>query len=156
MTDGAAARVCLIQGANMVALGHRQPAFYGRTTAAELDAMLQDAAPRYGLSLDIHYVSREAEAIALIDRIDAGEARGLIMNPAGFLYAGRSLEARLKVMDAPFIEVHITNIEQRGKRSATAAAATGMIAGLGVGSYITALMAMGALLDRSPGRRNGV
>lgn len=141
-------RVLLIQGPNLVALGHREPRFYGRTTAAELDAMLLAEAPRHDLTIDIHYLSREAEAMALLDAAEDGAADGLIMNPAGFLYAGYGLLERLRLFSLPFVEVHITNIELRGKRSVTAPAADGMIAGLGTGSYITALHAMRALLDR--------
>ena len=140
--------VLLIQGPNLVALGHREPEFYGRTTARELDAILHEAATGYGLSLDIRYVSREGEAFELLDAAETGDAEGLIMNPAGFLYAGHALCERLHVFGLPFIEVHITNIELRGKQSVTAPAADGMIAGLGTASYIAALQAMRALLDR--------
>ena len=34
-------KVLLLQGANMRALGHRQPELYGRTTARELDTLLR-------------------------------------------------------------------------------------------------------------------
>lgn len=141
-------RILLIQGPNLVALGHREPQFYGRTTAAELDATLCAVAPEHHLMLDIHYLSREADAIDLIDAAERGAAEGLIMNPAGFLYAGHALCQRLLNFRPPFVEVHITNIELRGKRSVTAPVADGMIAGLGIGSYFTALHAMRALLDR--------
>jgi len=36
----ARARLLLIQGANLVWLGKREPEFYGKTSASELDAML--------------------------------------------------------------------------------------------------------------------
>jgi 3-dehydroquinate dehydratase-2 len=140
--------ILLIQGPNLVALGHREPRFYGTTTAAELDEMLRKAAPGHGLSLDIRYLSHEGEAIEALDDAEAGGAEGLIMNPAGFLYAGHALLARLQLFTLPFVEVHITNIELRGKQSVTAQAADGMIAGLGPGSYVTAIQAMRALLDK--------
>lgn len=140
-------RVLLIQGPNLVALGHREPQFYGRTTAAELDAILLAAAPDHGLSLDIRYLAREGDAFDLLDAAEGGAADGLIMNPAGFLYAGHALCERLQQFSLPFVEVHITNIELRGKRSVTASTADGMIAGLGAGSYVTAMYAMRALLD---------
>jgi 3-dehydroquinate dehydratase len=34
-------KILLVQGANLTFLGRREPAIYGTTTAAELDAMLQ-------------------------------------------------------------------------------------------------------------------
>ena len=144
-------RILLLQGPNLVALGHREPQYYGRTTTAELDAILTDAAPGHNLLLDIHYLSREGTAFDLLDSAEDGAADGLIMNPAGFLYAGHALCERLHQFRLPFVEVHITNIELRGKKSVTAPAADGMIAGLGVGSYLAALTAMRSLLDRRSG-----
>ena len=59
-------RILLVQGANMMYLGNREPEIYGTTTASELDAMLQEHAKTNGYSLDIYYTNVEGEAI---DRI---------------------------------------------------------------------------------------
>jgi len=37
-------QILLVQGANMVWLGKREPELYGTTTAAELDAILHEEA----------------------------------------------------------------------------------------------------------------
>ena len=43
-------KILLVQGANLTFLGRREPAIYGTTTAAELDAMLQCHAAKHGSS----------------------------------------------------------------------------------------------------------
>ena len=139
-------KLLLIQGANMEALGRRQPELYGTTTARELDALLRQQARKLGVSLDILYTSREGEAVSAICKAERGGIDGILFNPAGFLHAGHALRDCLKSIKAPAIEVHVTNIEKRGRRSATAEAAIGIVAGFGVASYVLALEAMVARL----------
>jgi len=136
----------LIQGANMEYLGRRQPELYGTTTAKQLDAIVRDHAASLGVTLDILYTNTEGEAVSAIYRADRAEVHGVLFNPAGFLHAGHALRDCLKSIRAPAIEIHMTNIEKRGRRSATAEAAVGMIAGFGVDSYLLALDAMVARL----------
>lgn len=138
----------LIQGANMEYLGKRQPDLYGTTTADELDAILRAAAGDTGIDLDIRYTNIDGEAIGWIYEADRGATDGLLMNPAGFLYAGHALRDCLKAVSLPYIEIHMTNIEQRGMRSTLAGEAVGMIAGFGIDSYLLALTAMQLIVGK--------
>lgn len=142
-------KILLMQGANMAWLGRRQPDIYGTTTAAELDDMLRGHASRLGCDLEIFYSHIEGEAIArLYQAVDEG-IDGLVMNPAGFTHAGYALRDAIYGCDGlPYIEVHISNIEVRGFRSALAEAAVGTIAGFGLDSYRLGLEAMMAHLSR--------
>lgn len=135
-------KLLLIQGANMEYLGFRQPEIYGTTTAAELDAMLQTDAADLGVTLDILYTNVEGEAITAIYRAVREKCDGLLMNPAGFLYAGYALRDCLKAVPLPYIEIHMSNIDARGMHSVTASESIGMVTGLGVQSYRWALAAM--------------
>jgi 3-dehydroquinate dehydratase II len=135
-------KLLLIQGANMEYLGKRQPEIYGRTTAAELDAMLMTEAARRKIELKIRYSNIEGEAINFIYEADRAGWDGLLMNPAGFHYAGHSLRDCLRGISMPMIEIHISNIDKRGMRSVTAEAAVGMISGFGLDSYFLAIEAM--------------
>ena len=137
-----AMKLLLVQGANMGHLGRRQPELYGTTTATELDSLLRRQARGLGVSLEILYTNTEGEAVTAIYKAERAGLDGLIFNPAGFLHAGHALRDCLKSIQAPAIEVHITNIEKRGYGSVTSEAATGMIAGFGVQSYVLALDAM--------------
>ncbi len=134
--------ILVIQGANMEWLGRRQPELYGTTTAAELDDMLRSWADDRGVSLDIVYTNIEGEAISRIyDAVRAG-TDGLLMNPAGFLYAGQALKDCIVGAAIPYVEVHITNIERRGMSSVLAPVADGVVYGLGLKSYELGLDAL--------------
>jgi 3-dehydroquinate dehydratase-2 len=140
-------QILLLQGANMVALGKRQPELYGTTTAAELDAIMLEEADRLGVTLDIRYSNVEGEAIDWIYQADDADVDGLLFNPAGFVYAGYALRDCLKAVSLLRVEVHMTNIDHRGMHSVTAEAADGMITGLGVDSYIHGLRALVRLIN---------
>ena len=135
-------KLLVLQGPNMSYLGRRQPELYGMTTAAELDQMLFEHARTHAYDLEIFYTHIEGEAIArLYQAVDEG-INGLVMNPAGFLYAGYALRDCLRAISFPYIEVHMTNIEKRGIHSVLAESSIGMIAGLGLDSYFLGLEAM--------------
>ena len=141
-------KILLLQGANMSFLGRRQPELYGTTTAAELDAMMTAHAAAQGVELLIHYTHVEGEAIArLYAAVDEGVA-GVLMNPAGFLYAGYALRDCLRALPIPCVEVHMTNIEARGMKSVTAEAAAGAVMGFGIDSYVVGFDALMRFLDR--------
>lgn len=61
------------------------------------------------------------------------------MNPAGFSYAGYALRDCIQEIRIPVIEVHLTNHFARDIHSVTAAAASGLVMGLGVEGYYLAL-----------------
>jgi 3-dehydroquinate dehydratase II len=129
----------------MAYLGKREPEIYGTTTAAELDRMLQQHAHARGFELEIFYTHIEGEAIARLFRAADEAVDGLLMNPAGFNYAGYALRDCLRAMPFPYVEVHISNIERRGIKSVTAGTARGVIAGFGLNSYTMGLDALLAI-----------
>ena len=130
-------------------LGRRQPEFYGTTSAAELDAMLLAYAKDNGFELEIFYSNIEGEAINRLYRaVDEG-FDGVVMNPAGFGYAGYALKDCLATLPFPYIEIHMSNIELRGIQPVTREVAKGVIFGFGIQSYFLGLDAMRGLLNRS-------
>ena len=74
-------RILLVQCANLTYLGKREPAIYGTTTPAQLDAMLQNHARANGYELTIYYTNVEGDAINRIyeaaDRGIDGDEHGL-------------------------------------------------------------------------------
>ncbi|MGE0418435.1 MAG: type II 3-dehydroquinate dehydratase [Acetobacteraceae bacterium] len=135
-------RILLLQGANLTYLGRREPAIYGTTTPAELDAMLQRHAQRHGYELQIFYTNVEGEAINRIYQATDEGVDGLVMNPAGFTYAGYALKDCVKGAALPYVEVHISSIAKRNIHCVLSDAAEGIITGFGMHSYILGLDAM--------------
>src|SRR6201989_2139465 len=125
-------KILLLQGANLTFLGRREPEIYGSTTPAELDAMLQHHAQQHGYQLEIFYTNVEGEAIKRIYRaVDEG-CDGLVMNPAGFTYAGFALKDCIKGSALPYVEVHISSIAKRNIHCVLSDAAGGRYTRFGV------------------------
>lgn len=141
-------KLLLVQGANMERLGRRAPELYGTTTAAELDALLLDRAADRGCTLEIVYTNQEAEAIEAIYRAADAGVQGLLINPAGFCYAGYALRDCIRESGLPAVEVHMTNLVRRGTRSVTRDVAQGYVAGLGIGSYLVGFDGLVALIKK--------
>src|SRR6476646_6629991 len=120
-------KILLLQGANLTFLGRREPEIYGSTTPGELDAMLRCHARYHAYQLEIFYTNMEGEAINCIYRaVDEG-FDGLVMNPAGFSYAGFALRDCIKGAGLPYVEVHISSIAKRNIHCVLSDVAEGII-----------------------------
>jgi 3-dehydroquinate dehydratase-2 len=137
-------RILLIQGPNMSYLGKREPEIYGRTTAAELDALCLAHAKKRGYELDIFYTHSESAAIERLYEADAQKMDGFVMNPAAFCVTGVAIANCIKAIPLPYVEVHVSNIDRRKVSSITAPEAVGVIHGFGINGY---MLALDALLD---------
>lgn len=154
MQHGRQLRILMLQGANMTWLGRREPERYGRTTAAELDAMMLDEAAKRGIELTIFYSNIEGEAINRIFQAAEDGVDGLLMNPAGFQYAGYALKDCLAAVRPvlPYVEVHITHRSIEGHlRTLTAEMCEGLVLGFGIDSYFLGLDGLVRLIERRRG-----
>jgi len=129
------AKILLIQGSNMNLLGIRQPEIYGKTTTVELDRMLLDYAKAKGFELEIFYTNSEGECIDRIIKAYHDKVDALVMNPGGFTYYGKAIGDTVKGLKIPYVEVHLSNHFVRDIHSVIAAAADGIIMGLGIQVY---------------------
>jgi len=143
--------VFLLNGPNLNLLGLREPHLYGSRTLADVEAMCRPVAERHGLDLQFRQTNREYEMVDWIQ--EARQSAGLVINPAGFTYNAVPVLDALKMCECPVVEVHISNIHKRAETEARwradsimSAAATGVIAGLGVHGYVLALEHLGHLL----------
>jgi 3-dehydroquinate dehydratase II len=141
-------KILLLQGANLTFLGRREPEIYGSTTPAELDAMLRRHAQDHAYQREIFYTNIEGEAINRIYQAVDEDFDGLVMNPAGFTYAGFALKDCIKGAGLPYVEVHISNIAKRNINCVLSDVAEGMITGFGIHSYILGLDAMLEILKK--------
>ncbi len=142
--------VYLLNGPNLNLLGLREPNIYGSQTLKDVEAMCRPVAERYGFALEFRQTNREYEMVDWIQ--EARLSAGLIINPAGFTYHAVPVLDALKMCECPVVEVHISNIHKRVTEahwradSIMTAAATGVIAGLGVKGYVLALEYIGQQL----------
>lgn len=134
-------RILVLHGPNLNLLGEREPEVYGRMSLAELNDRLQSEAERLGAELTIRQSNHEG---VLIDELHAARswAAGAILNPGGLSHSSVSLRDAIAAVGYPVIEVHLSNIYAREpfrRRSLTAGAARGVIAGLGWQGYLLGL-----------------
>ena len=133
--------ILLINGANVNALGRRDPRHYGTTTLAEIEEVMGSRAKELGVQLICFQSNHEG---ALIDCVQdhTAETDGIIINPGGLTHYGISFRDALEDSRLPVIEVHLSNIHAREpwrERSVTASVVVGQITGLGWRGYIYAL-----------------
>jgi 3-dehydroquinate dehydratase-2 len=134
--------VLVLHGPNLNLLGTREPAVYGRTTLAEIDADLAARAAGAGVRLASFQSNHEG---ALVDRIQqAGRDRDdfILINAGAYTHTSVALRDALSAVAIPFIEVHLSNVFAREPfrhHSYLSDIAVGVISGLGAGSYRAAL-----------------
>ena len=131
----------VLNGANLGRLGLREPEKYGTTTYAELVELVQDAGAQLGLEVQVRQTDDEGELLRWVHAAaDAGDP--VVINPGGWSHTSVVLRDALASLNAPLVEVHITNIHRREEfrhHSYVSGVADGVIAGLGVSGYIMAL-----------------
>jgi 3-dehydroquinate dehydratase-2 len=138
------ADVLILHGPNLNLLGEREPAVYGHTTLAQIDAALIAQAQAAGHRATC--VQANAEHL-LIERIHAARRDGtafIVINPAAFTHTSVALRDALAAVAIPFIEVHLSNVHAREpfrRHSYFSDLAVGVIAGFGADSYRFALQA---------------
>ena len=139
--------VLVLHGPNLNLLGEREPAVYGTTTLAEIDARLARRAQELGAEVETFQSNHEG---ALIDRLQAARHRvaGVIINPGGLTHTSVALRDAIGGLPLPAIEVHLSNVHQREpfrRHSYLADVVIGQVAGLGPRGYELALE---SLLER--------
>lgn len=102
----------LLNGPNLNMLGKREPETYGTTTLAGLEDQCARWAEDRGYSLETFQSNHEG---ALIDRLHAAGSSqsGVIFNPGAFTHYSYALHDAIAAIDAPVVEVHISNVRER-------------------------------------------
>jgi len=145
--------ILVLNGPNLNMLGVRQPELYGRETLADIEAACAAHADRLGFALDFRQSNAEAELIGWIQQA-RGRCDGLAINAAAYTHTSIGILDALLLLDAPIVEVHLSNIHRREPfrhHSYVAQAAVGMIAGFGSRGYIMALDALASLIASKEG-----
>ena len=137
-------KVLVLNGPNLARLGTREPDVYGSTTWAQVQDMISQHATGLGMQADIRQTDSEAELIGWLHEA-ADEQLPVVLNPAAFTHYSYGLRDAAAQLNAPLIEVHLSNPAAREEfrhTSVISGVATGTIAGFGVTSYLLALDAL--------------
>jgi len=140
--------ILVLHGPNLNLFGRREPHIYGHTTLAQINERLAALAETLGARLTTLQSNHEG---ALIDCLHAhiDTAHGALINPAGLTQHGVPLHDAIKAMPFPCLEVHMSNIAAREAwraHSIISPAVRATVQGLGVHSYLAALVGLVGLL----------
>lgn len=105
-------RVTVLNGPNLNLLGSREPAIYGTTTLAGIEAMVRAEASRLGASIIFLQTNHEGGLVDEIQRLPAS-ADGLLLNAAAYSHSSLAIRDALLAVRVPFVEVHLTDPRTR-------------------------------------------
>ena len=102
--------IYILNGPNLNLLGKREPEIYGSKTFEEF---FEEIKHQFA-DLQLHYFQSNHEG-ALIDKLhEVGfDPVGIIINPGGYTHTSVALGDAVASIQAPVIEVHISNIYAR-------------------------------------------
>lgn len=139
--------ILVLNGPNLNMLGVRQPEIYGSETLADIEAACRTRGGELGLKIDFRQSNVEGELVTWIQEARK-QVGGLVINAAAYTHTSVVLLDALSLIDAPIIEVHLSNIYARDSfrhHSYISPVATGVICGLGSVGYLLALDAIDKL-----------
>ena len=134
-------RVAVLNGPNLNLLGRREPALYGRTTLAGIEARLAEVAGELGVSLSCSQYNGEGDLVDAIQALD-GIADVAIINAGAYSHTSLALRDAFAAVEVPYAEVHLTNIfarEPERRHSTLAGGARAVLCGFGAFGYELAL-----------------
>lgn len=141
--------VLVIHGPNLNLLGSRELQVYGSETLDEVNARMEKVAGELGMNVEIHQSASEGRIIEILHE-GIERVGGALLNPAAFSHYSRAIADAIRAVPYPVIEVHLSNIHAREpwrRRSVTAEAAVGLIAGFKADSYALALRALKEVIE---------
>jgi 3-dehydroquinate dehydratase II len=141
--------IYILNGPNLNLLGTRQPEIYGHATLADVERLCRAVAAQQGLAVEFRQSNHEGQIIDWIQEARAQRAAGLIINPAGYTHTSVAILDALLALEAPIIEVHISDIRTREpfrRHSYVSQAARTVISGEGIDGYQRAVSELAAVI----------
>lgn len=131
----------VINGPNLNLLGFRRPDIYGSTTLAHLESLCRGWGEALGWRVETFSSNHEGD---LVDRLHEarGAVDGVVLNAGALSHYSYALHDAIEVVEAPVVEVHISNVAEREpwrRQSVIGPACVATIYGRGIDGYRHAL-----------------
>jgi 3-dehydroquinate dehydratase II len=140
------ARVFVLNGVNLGALGTRRPEVYGTLTLEEIEGRLRERFPK--VDFEFRQTDYEGEMVGYV--WEARGSAGIVINPGAWTHYSYALHDALEaVEDVPKVETHLSNVHAREpwrRRSVISPAVDAVVAGMGPYGYEAAV---GYVLEQS-------
>ena len=141
-------KLYILNGPNLNLLGKREPEKYGITSLDDIQSLCKKKCKIHDFNLHFFQSNFEGELIEEIHKANI-HACGIIINAGALTHTSIGILDALSMFQGPKIEIHITNVYARESfrhKSFISPIVTGIIAGLGVNSYILAIDAIKELV----------
>jgi 3-dehydroquinate dehydratase II len=134
-------QVVVLNGVNLDVLARRDPSLYGGISLDELETRIYEWATQLRCHVRCRQTNSEGEYVGWChDALDWAD--GVIVNPGAWTHYSYAIRDALELLDAPIVEVHLSNIEEREafrRHSVLADLAAKRILGEGPNGYRQAL-----------------
>ena len=144
-------KIWVLNGPNLCRLDLRDHNIYGDITFKDLVDFCVNCGKSLGLDVEVRQSDSETEIIHWLH--DAAEKKiPIAFNPAAFTHYSYAIRDAVAMLQAPIIEVHLSNPLSREEfrhTSVVSGVATGTIGGFGLLSYELALRALATMVGKS-------
>ena len=130
-------KIFVINGVNLGSLGRRRPEVYGTLTLNDIQKLLSDEFPE--VTFEFKQTDHEGEMVGCVR--EAAESAGIIINPGAWTHYSYALHDALESVDAPKVEVHLSNVHAREewrRFSVVSPAVDAVVTGMGAFGYVAA------------------
>jgi 3-dehydroquinate dehydratase-2 len=146
----------VLSGPNLHRLGKRQPEIYGHQTLEQIHQRIAAEAAELSVEVECRQSNHEGELVDWVGSAAEQGFAGIVINPGAYTHTSYALYDALLAAGVPAVEVHLSNPEAREefrRRSRTAAACVGKVAGFGDASYLLGLRGLLTKLPKPEGVR---
>lgn len=105
-------KILVLNGPNINMLGIREPDIYGKSTFADLLALLDRTAAEEGIEIVQYQSNHEGCLVGKIQEA-YGNFDGIVINPAAYTHTSVAILDALKAVGIPAVEVHISDVSKR-------------------------------------------
>lgn len=136
-------KILFLNGPNLNLLGTREPEVYGRTTLADIEAMVRQRAAELRVDVEFKQSNQEGELVSWIQEAK-GVFAAIVINAAAYTHTSVALRDAIAAVGVPTIEIHLSNVHAREEfrhKSTIAPVCCGQICGFGANSYLLGLQA---------------
>jgi 3-dehydroquinate dehydratase-2 len=132
------ARVFVLNGVNLGALGTRRPEVYGTLMLEEIGGRLRERFPK--VDFEFRQTDYEGEMVGYV--WEARGSDGIVINPGAWTHYSYALHDALEALSVPKVEVHLSNVHAREpwrRHSVISPAVNAVVAGMGPYGYEAAV-----------------